>query len=42
MHHVVGIVFYSEWRANTSNEDREMMMGFHTMGEKTLTALSRL
>jgi hypothetical protein len=40
MHHVVGIVFDSEWRANASNKDREMMMGFHTMGEKTLTALS--
>ncbi len=40
MHHVVGIVFDSEWRANASNKDREMMMGFHAMGEKPLTALS--
>jgi hypothetical protein len=39
MHHV-GIVFDSEWRANASNKDREVMMGLQTMGEKTLTALS--
>lgn len=41
-HHVVDIVFDSEWRANASHKDREMMMAFHTMGERTLTALSRI
>lgn len=42
MHHAVGTVFDSEWRANASNKGREMMVGFHTMGEKILTALSRI